>query len=157
MNDAKNETEGTWYNNSDSGSFYMLKRPTGSQEFSISDLEGTWNITYYYTGEPTAFSGQLAFDNQGILTSGSLTTEQIILKSGGATFYDFNAGIIYCSVLWEDGPNYVVEQMVGTMNPGKDEISGQWADWLGYSGTVTLTKEEPLPTGGGGGGGGGGG
>ncbi len=156
MNTTKNRITGTWQNAlGSSGSFHMLKRPTvGSRTFSIADLEGTWNATYYYSDNSTPYSGQVVIDIYGMVVSGAFTTEGITFSSGGATFHDFDAGGLYCSMLYEHSGDNVVLEMVSTMDSAKDSITGTWADWLGYSGTVTLEKEPPPePSGDGGDGG----
>jgi hypothetical protein len=153
MDNAKHEITGTWQNVTDTGNFLMLKRPTaGSTNFSIVDLAGTWNFTYYYAGSDTPYSGYVNFDSSGVLTSGYLTTEGRTLSSGGATFYDFDNGRIYISVYYEVLAVGYVLQIDAIMDSEKVTVTGTWESWSGDWGTFTASK--PLPADGGGGGGG---
>ena len=159
MNITKNRIDGIWTNSlGSSGTFYTLKRPTGAQNFSIEDFEGTWDFTYYYTGSTAAYTGETTFDNNGKIISGALTTENKTISHGGATFYDWENGNLFLSISFpDDATYYVFDTIDGTMGSSKETINGTWENSLDYSGTFTGSKQITITDSGGGGGGGGGG
>jgi hypothetical protein len=105
--------------------------------FDHSDLDGTWDLVYYYSSYPSVPTvGYISINNSGEKVTGMLTTEGGNISSGDMSMDDLINGDLSGDIISKENTITIS----GVMNTDKDVISGSWDSDSGYNGTLTLQK-----------------